>query len=237
MNSKTKRGLSPLLAVVILLGVTVAAGGAVFSIYNQQAKGLDSNMSMRIDNAQANVLTEHGDFTATITNTGTQAWTEISVALHTGLGEHPPLLYSHGEDELEGSGLLATRFADANSTSTEPVLYMGTDLVASTEPLTVALADITECGTSTNSGTVSTGDPLDYNIDIEPVGPGEQIAFRMHLTVENQFDGSCNADLDADFGDNKWYAQPGQTVSMIVSAVGDQGGSSERIFGLPIRTI
>ncbi len=233
MNAKTKRALSPLLATVVLLGVTVAAGGAVFSVYNQQAKGLDSNMSLRVDNAQGVVTTEHGDFTATITNTGTQAWSEVSIALHTGLGEHPPLLYIHGEEI--GEGLLPKLAAD--DVQEDVVLYLGTDLVASTEALTVDVTnDVNDCGTVDATEGAAAG-VTQYSKDIDPVGPGEQISMRMHMTIQDNFDDSCNAQLDGSFGTNKWYAKPGETVMMIVSVVGDQGAVSEKILGLPIRTI
>ena len=77
--TRKRRGLSPLLATVILLGVTVAGGGAVYSIYTGSSSAVSSSNVIKVTSVTAVKGSNHADFAITVTNAGTNPWKQIDV--------------------------------------------------------------------------------------------------------------------------------------------------------------
>lgn len=87
---KKRRALSPLLATVILLGVTVAAGGSVFALYDTSENLLgDINGAINVKDVDALANDSVSTLTFTIENNGDQAWDSIVV---NGLKDEVPAL-------------------------------------------------------------------------------------------------------------------------------------------------
>lgn len=103
LANKKRRGLSPLLATVILLGVTVAAGGAVYSIYTGSSAAVSSSNVIKVDSATAVKGSQHADFAITVTNAGTNPWKAIEVWV----GKEAtgrPILYEELHEMVTGLG-------------------------------------------------------------------------------------------------------------------------------------
>ncbi len=89
---KKRRAISPLLATVILLGVTVAGGGTVFSFYSTTQDVLaSSGDSISIQGINASVTPNHGSLSFTVTNIGDKPWT--GVAINTIKGDVPARIF------------------------------------------------------------------------------------------------------------------------------------------------
>ncbi|MFQ5782942.1 MAG: archaellin/type IV pilin N-terminal domain-containing protein [Nitrosopumilus sp.] len=75
-----RRAISPLLATVILLGVTVAGGGTVFGFYSNTQDILSAaGDSISIQNINAEATPDHGILSFSVTNVGDKPWTTVSV--------------------------------------------------------------------------------------------------------------------------------------------------------------
>jgi flagellin-like protein len=82
MTKIKRRGVSPLLATVILLGVTVAGGASVFGYYTSTQNILSAAATsdgISVTNVNAIATDKHGSLDFTITNTGDKPWTGVSV--------------------------------------------------------------------------------------------------------------------------------------------------------------
>jgi len=119
-HSRGHRGISPILATVVLLGITVVAGGLVFSVFSTSASTASSTNTIIIENAQTVKGTGHADLTATIKNGGSKPWTTIEMTVaKSDLSE--PLLYESLHENIQGciqsdgteatSGANCTKFA------------------------------------------------------------------------------------------------------------------------------
>ncbi len=98
---KRRRAISPILAVVVLLGITVVAGGIVFSLFSTSATTASSADVIAIQNAQAIKGTDHADITATIKNAGGQPWTKVEMTVaKSELSE--PILYESLHEVFQG---------------------------------------------------------------------------------------------------------------------------------------
>lgn len=105
--TRKRKGLSPMLATVILIGVTVAAGGATYAIYTGSSTAATTSNVIRVDSATAVRGSNHGDFAITISNVGTNSWKKVEVwVAKEGTGR--PILYeelhemAYGKDQTSG---------------------------------------------------------------------------------------------------------------------------------------
>lgn len=98
---KNRRAISPILATVVLLGITVVAGGLVFSLFSTSAASSSNTDVIAIQNAQAVKGTSHADLTATVKNAGSQPWTSIEMTV--GKSElSEPILYESLHENVVG---------------------------------------------------------------------------------------------------------------------------------------
>ncbi|QLH07291.1 archaellin/type IV pilin N-terminal domain-containing protein [Nitrosopumilus ureiphilus] len=98
---KRRRAISPILAVIVLLGITVVAGGLVFSVFSTSATTASSADVIAIQNVQAIKGTGHADITATVKNAGGQPWTKIEMTVSKSeLSE--PILYESLHEVFQG---------------------------------------------------------------------------------------------------------------------------------------
>lgn len=88
---RRKKGVSPILATVILLGITVAAGGAVYAIWTGQSTQISASNLIQIDTVNAVKGSNHADFTVTVKNIGTSPWKELEVWIGQEAGSRPIL--------------------------------------------------------------------------------------------------------------------------------------------------
>lgn len=82
MTATKRRGISPLLATVILLGVTVAGGASVYGYYTSTQNVLSAAATsdgISVTNTNAIATDKHGTLDFTVTNTGTKPWTSVSI--------------------------------------------------------------------------------------------------------------------------------------------------------------
>lgn len=97
----SRRAISPILATVVLLGITVVAGGLVFSIFTTGASTASTTNTIVIENAQAVKGSSHADLTATVKNGGSKPWTTIEMTVSkSDLSE--PLLYESLHENIQG---------------------------------------------------------------------------------------------------------------------------------------
>lgn len=102
------KGVSPILATVILLAVTVVGGGVTFALLSSGTQTASSQNVIAIENAQAVKGTDHADITATIKNAGSKPWSKIEMTVaKSELSE--PLLYESLHENAQGcSGSIST---------------------------------------------------------------------------------------------------------------------------------
>lgn len=100
-ESRKHRGVSPILATVILLGVTTVGGGLTFAVMSQGVDTAGSSNAIQIENVQAVKGTDHADATATIKNIGTKNWVKLEMTVaKSELSE--PLLYESLHENVQG---------------------------------------------------------------------------------------------------------------------------------------
>lgn len=100
-NVQTRRGVSPILATVILLGVTVVGGGLTFGVLQSGSTTAASTDVIGITNVQAIKGTGHADLTATVKNSGAQPWVKVEMTVaKTELSE--PILYESLHENVVG---------------------------------------------------------------------------------------------------------------------------------------
>ena len=78
---RSRRAISPILAVVVLLGITVVAGGLVFTLFTSSTTTASTVDSIMLQNAQAVKGSSHADFTVNVKNAGSVPWNEISLTI------------------------------------------------------------------------------------------------------------------------------------------------------------
>ncbi|CDI05654.1 hypothetical protein [Candidatus Nitrosotenuis uzonensis] len=111
---KKRLGVSPILATVVLLGITVVGGGLTFAVFSQGLNTSTSQTLVALENAQAVKGTGHADLTATIKNTGSKPLTKIEMTVSkTDLSE--PILYEALHENVLGCD------ADCNLSTAKPL--------------------------------------------------------------------------------------------------------------------
>jgi len=96
-----RRGVSPILATVVLLGITVVGGGLAFAVFSSGMTTASQNNVIAIENAQAVKGTDHADITATVKNAGGKPWQAIEMTVgKTALSE--PILYESLHENVAG---------------------------------------------------------------------------------------------------------------------------------------
>ncbi|MEW6043254.1 MAG: hypothetical protein AB1608_03235 [Thermoproteota archaeon] len=104
---KKRLGVSPILATVVLLGITVVGGGLTFAVFSQGLNTSTSQTLIALENAQAVKGTSHADLTATIKNTGSKPLTKIEMTVaKSELSE--PLLYEALHENVLGCDALCS---------------------------------------------------------------------------------------------------------------------------------
>lgn len=78
---RSRRAISPILAVVVLLGITVVAGGLVFTLFTSSTTTASTVDSIMLQNAQAVKGSNHADMTVNVKNAGSVPWNEISLTI------------------------------------------------------------------------------------------------------------------------------------------------------------
>lgn len=110
-----RRAVSPILATVLLLGITVVGGGLAYSLMAQGANTASSQNIIVLENAQAVKGTSHADLTATIKNGGSVPWKTVEMTVaKSEMSE--PLLYEALHENIQGcvksDGTAATSATD-----------------------------------------------------------------------------------------------------------------------------
>jgi flagellin-like protein len=96
-----RRAVSPILATVLLLGITVVGGGLAYSLMAQGSNTASSQNIIVLENAQAIKGTSHSDLTATIKNGGSVPWKTIEMTVaKSDLAE--PILYEALHENVQG---------------------------------------------------------------------------------------------------------------------------------------
>lgn len=112
-----RRAVSPILATVLLLGITVVGGGLAYTLMSQGSNTASTQNIITLENAQATKGSGHADMTATIKNGGSVSWTKVTMTVaKSGLSE--PLLYED-LDEIAIGCTGATGCFTAGATAVE----------------------------------------------------------------------------------------------------------------------
>lgn len=110
-----RRAVSPILATVLLLGITVVGGGLAYSLMAQGSNAASSQTIITLENAQAVKGTSHADLTATIKNGGSVPWKTVEMTVaKSDLSE--PLLYESLHENVAGCTGGATIGGDQTNT-------------------------------------------------------------------------------------------------------------------------
>ena len=122
-----RRAVSPILATVVLLGITVVGGGLAFTAFSTGASTAGTSNSIVIENAQAVKGTSHADLTATIKNSGSKAWTTVEMTVaKSDLSE--PLLYESLHENVQGCGISTNSATAGNCNTSGAVIFSGAKL-------------------------------------------------------------------------------------------------------------
>lgn len=76
---KSRKAISPILATVILLGITVVSGSLVFSIFGQVRSAATESNTISVLESNLHVIDDHGSLSMTIKNIGTKPWKSVSI--------------------------------------------------------------------------------------------------------------------------------------------------------------
>jgi len=136
--NKKRKGLSPLLATVILIGVTVAAGGAVYSIYTGSSTAASASNTIQIETVNAVKGSNHADFTATVKNVGTSPWKSLEIWVGKEAGSRP-VLYEELHEIARG---------DANGDLDNPLRAEAIAVLSDGTPAALGRKFVLETGTS-----------------------------------------------------------------------------------------
>jgi flagellin-like protein len=88
---KKRRAVSPVLAVVVLLGITVVAGGMVFTTFGQLSSTASESNAISVLESNLQVIKDHGSLSMTIKNIGTKSWESVSINAYK--GEVPAVIF------------------------------------------------------------------------------------------------------------------------------------------------
>jgi len=116
ISLRSRRAISPILAVVVLLGITVVAGGLVFTLFTSSATTASTVDSIMLQNAQAVKGSSHADFTVNVKNAGSVPWTEISLTItKSELSE--PIIYESLHEVVMGCTETTNTLCDDDDTN------------------------------------------------------------------------------------------------------------------------
>ncbi len=111
-----RRAVSPILATVLLLGITVVGGGLAYSLMAQGSNTASSQNIITLENAQAIKGTSHSDITATIKNGGSVPWKKVEMTVaKSDLAE--PILYEALHENAMGCTAGTCNSGSASSTA------------------------------------------------------------------------------------------------------------------------
>jgi len=79
LTGRKRKGVSPILATVILIGITVAAGGTVYAVWTGSSTAASSSNMIRVESLTAVKGSNHADFALTVTNIGSTPWKSMEV--------------------------------------------------------------------------------------------------------------------------------------------------------------
>ena len=118
-NSWKHKGVSPILATVVLLGITVVGGGIAFAFFSTSATTASITNVIGIENAQAVKGSNHADVTATVKNAGSQPWTKLEMTVaKSELSE--PILYESLHENAAGCSISDTTDNDCADAGEDP---------------------------------------------------------------------------------------------------------------------
>lgn len=103
-TNRKRKGISPILATVILMGITVAAGGIVYSIWTGSSTSASSQNQIRVESVTAVKGSNHADFALTVGNIGTNPWKKVEVWVSKEATSRP-LLYEELHEMAYGKSL------------------------------------------------------------------------------------------------------------------------------------
>ena len=237
MEGKTRRAISPLLATVLLIGITVAAGGAIFAIYNEGSAGLGTGLNMRVDNANGIKTSSSSAIGITLRNTGSVPWETVTVTTGSGIIEDRVLFGSVLEvigntdwDEEITVPLIATAIANVTDADASNAIAIGNTWFASTDPVLTFDYD-----TDIDIPTAFTDDPADTTLDMgmfldQPIAAGESISFDAKFLFEDVL---SNADI-TDIGDLA-ELNAGDKLVLNIQVEGSDGNTFSQVTTVTIR--
>lgn len=88
---KSRKAISPILATIVLIGITVVSGTLVFSIFGQASSAATESNAISILESNLQVTNDHGSLSMTIKNIGTKPWKSVTVNAYK--GEIPAVIF------------------------------------------------------------------------------------------------------------------------------------------------
>lgn len=79
-----RRAISPILATVLLLAVTVVGGGLAYTTFIQASSTATESSGITVLDINLIATDEHGSFSMTIKNSGTKSWKSVAVNAYKG---------------------------------------------------------------------------------------------------------------------------------------------------------
>lgn len=255
-NIKKRKGISPLLATVLLLGITVVAGGAVYALYTGQSSSMDTPLQIRVDTATATKATDHGRMSLTIANTGSVPWETIQVRLLKGDGLDS-IMYEHrnwfrGDFDDDPDALNANPPETAlrpeyfTQHASHHTIATGWVMLATTNNLSTYQADLAartcddvdsmpgydadDCTDDGTDGEIT----LPYGLKLDkPVEPGESISFEAQLL----FEGVINEEVFETTNKHLHLSNAvvGDEIAVEIKVTGVNGESAALTTSIPVR--
>lgn len=91
MSLTKRRAVSPILATVLLIAVTIVASALVYSTFTQAASTATESNGITVLDANLIATSDHGSFSMTIKNSGTKPWKAVSINGYK--GDTPALIF------------------------------------------------------------------------------------------------------------------------------------------------
>jgi flagellin-like protein len=163
-----RRAVSPILATVLLLGITVVGGGLAYSLMAQGSSAASTQTIITLENAQAIKGSSHSDVTATIKNGGSVPWKQLEMTVSkSDLSE--PILYEALHENVSGcSAAMSSGACSAGAADTTLDNPLRAQWLASlnTGGTTTAVVDNGEGIAAGRKFVVSTSDPSLRSVQI-----------------------------------------------------------------------
>lgn len=131
MKLKSRKAVSPILAVIVLLAITIVSGAAVFTIFGQASSAATESSAISILDSNLQVTNNHGSLSMTIKNIGTKSWK--SVAINGFKGEIPAVIFyrpaswivSGSDAFLPSDPVFPSKLVDLDPTSSNSATVIG----------------------------------------------------------------------------------------------------------------